>query len=125
MNPRFFKCSHCGNLVGVINDSKVPMWCCREKMQELIAQNEDLKNEKHTPVVAIKDNVLDINVGSINHPMEENHFIEWVYVHTTRGGKRFALKPNDAPYVRVVLDNEEAIAVYAYCNIHGLWVKNL
>lgn len=125
MNPRFFKCSHCGNLVGVINDSKVPMWCCGEKMQELIAQNEDLKNEKHTPVVAIKDNVLDINVGSINHPMEENHFIEWVYVHTTRGGKRFALKPNDAPYVRVVLDNEEAIAVYAYCNIHGLWVKNL
>ncbi len=125
MKSKFFICRHCGNLAGLIHDAGVPMMCCGQKMEALVPNTTDAAGEKHLPVVTIEGNTVKVNVGSVNHPMLAEHFIEWVYVETDKGGHRVALKPGDAPVATVVLSDEKAVAVYAYCNLHGLWAVDL
>ena len=118
---RFFVCDHCGNMVGVIKDAGVPMMCCGQKMTELVPNTVEASGEKHIPVVTVADGVLTVNVGSVDHPMIPEHFIEWVYVETDKGGQRKVLNPGEAPNVSFCLGNDKPVAVYAYCNLHGLW----
>ena len=122
---RFFVCDHCGNLIGVIKDSRVPMICCGQKMTELVPNTVEASGEKHIPVVTVENGVLTVNVGSVDHPMIPEHFIEWVYVETEKGGQRKALKPGEAPNVSFCLGDDKPVAVYAYCNLHGLWKTEL
>ena len=122
---RFFVCDHCGNLIGVIKDSRVPMICCGQKMTELVPNTVEASGEKHIPVVTVENDVLTVNVGSVDHPMIPEHFIEWVYVETEKGGQRKALKPGEAPNVSFCLGGDKPVAVYAYCNLHGLWKTEL
>ena len=122
---KFYVCSRCGNLVGMINESGVPMMCCGQKMDELVPNTVEASGEKHIPAVTLGDGVVEVNVGSVEHPMAPEHCIEWVYVQTEKGGQRKALKPGDAPHVTFALGDDKAVAVYAYCNLHGLWKVDL
>ena len=122
---KFYVCSRCGNLVGMINESGVPLMCCGQKMDELVPNTVEASGEKHIPAVKLGDGVVEVNVGSVDHPMAPEHYIEWVYVQTEKGGQRKALKPGDAPHVTFALGDDKAVAVYAYCNLHGLWKVDL
>lgn len=122
---KFYICRHCGNLVGVIHDAGVPIICCGEKMEELVPNLVEASGEKHLPVVRVEGNTVHVNVGSVAHPMAPEHSIEWVYVQTERGGQRKNLAPGDAPTVTFCLGDDKATAVYAYCNLHGLWMTEV
>ena len=124
-NSRFFICEHCGNLIGMINDAGVPMMCCGQKMTKIEAGTVEASREKHIPVVEVDGNTVKVTVGSVLHPMAEEHSIQWVYLETTRGGQRKCLEVGKEPVVTFALADEEPVAVYAYCNLHGLWKADL
>ena len=118
----FYICKHCGNIVAKVHDAGVPVVCCGEEMAKLVPNTEELANEKHTPVITVNKNEVTIEVGSIAHPMTEQHQITWVYIQTEHGGQRKNLLPGEAPKVKFALvDEDKLIAAFAYCNIHGLW----
>lgn len=124
MATRFYKCATCGNVAIKVVDSGVPLVCCGEKMQELLPNTVDASGEKHVPVVTKLDGgLLKIEVGSVAHPMEEAHHIAFVYVETERGGIRVDL--SDKPEALVYVGDEKVLAVYEYCNLHGLWKTEL
>lgn len=119
---KFFLCKHCGNLVGLLNNAGVPMICCGEPMVELVPNTTDAAQEKHVPVVTAKGREISVNVGSAAHPMTQEHHIAWVYLQTNQGGHRKSLEIDRAPEVRFALtEGEKPLAVFAYCNLHGLW----
>ncbi|MEG0752135.1 MAG: desulfoferrodoxin family protein [Oscillospiraceae bacterium] len=123
---RFFICKHCGNIIGMIHESGVPVVCCGENMQELVPNTTDAALEKHVPEVVVNGDKISVQVGSTAHPMLEEHFIQWIYLKTERGGQRKCLKPGEAPVAEFALaGGDKAVAVYEYCNIHGLWKKEL
>lgn len=122
---RFFICEHCGNLIGMIDDSGIPIECCGEPMKELIANTVDASYEKHTPAVSVVEGLVSVNVGSAPHPMLPEHYIEWIYLKTNSGGYRKCLKPEVEPKAEFVIRDERPIAVYAYCNLHGLWKTDI
>ncbi len=125
MKEKFYICRHCGNLAGMIHTSGVNMVCCGEKMQALTPNTAEAAGEKHLPVVTADGNKVTVNVGAVNHPMAAEHYIEWVYVETERGGQRHAFKPGDAPVAVFCTGDEKPVAVYAYCNLHGLWMTEV
>lgn len=122
---KFYICRHCGNLIGMIQDTGVPVMCCGEKMQPLVPNTVDASGEKHLPVAQVSGGVVSVNIGSAAHPMIPEHYIQWVYLQTANGGQRKALKPGDAPEVKFCLGDDQPVAVYAYCNLHGLWMTEL
>lgn len=122
---RFFICEHCGNIIGVIHDAGVPMMCCGQKMKQLEPGTVEASLEKHIPVVEVNDNSVKVVVGSVLHPMTEEHSITWVYLQTDRGGQRKCLAVGSEPTVVFALADEKPIAVYAYCNLHGLWKADI
>lgn len=122
---RFYICKHCGNIVGMIHASGVSLVCCGEKMAQLEAGTVEASREKHIPVVKVEGNTVVANIGSVAHPMSEEHSITWVYLQTDRGGQRKCLNPGDEPVVTFALADEKPVAVYAYCNLHGLWKTEL
>ncbi len=124
-NNKFYICRHCGNLIGMIHDAGVSVVCCGEKMQPLEAGAVDASHEKHVPVVTVDGNRVTVSVGSVTHPMTEEHNIAWIYLETTRGGMRYALAAGEAPVAVFTLTDEEAVAAYAYCNLHGLWKADI
>ena len=124
MTTRFYKCEMCGNVVVKLVDSKVPIVCCGQKMQELVPNTVDASNEKHVPVVTrLENNVIKVEVGSVAHPMTEEHHIAFIYVETDKGGVKVDL--SDKPEAVIALGDAKAIAVYEYCNLHGLWKTEL
>lgn len=119
---KFYVCSHCGNLVGVIHDAGVPMMCCGQKMDALVPNTVEASGEKHLPVVTLGEKTVQVDVGSTEHPMVPEHSIQWIYLETDKGGQRKTLNPGEAPRVTFALENEKPLRVYAYCNLHGLWM---
>lgn len=121
-NQKFFICKHCGNLIGMIHSSGAKVVCCGDEMTELVPNTVDASLEKHVPVVTVTTNTVSVKIGSAAHPMTEEHYIQWIYLQTASGGKRECLKPGDAPEATFALTKEEKpVAVFAYCNLHGLW----
>ena len=118
---KFFICKHCGNMVGLIKDQGIPMVCCGEIMTELVPNTVEASVEKHLPIVTASGNSVSVQVGSVPHPMEDKHHIVFVYVETDRGGQRKCLKAGEEPSLTFSFSDDKPIAVYAYCNIHGLW----
>ena len=118
---KFFICEHCGNIIGVIHDAGVPMMCCGQKMTQLVPGTVEASVEKHLPVVTVNSDKVKVEIGSVAHPMTEEHSILWVYLQTDKGGQRKNLAVGEAPSVEFALCNEKPVAVYAYCNLHGLW----
>lgn len=118
---KFYQCPHCGNIVGKIHDSGVSIVCCGEKMKELVPGTVEASREKHIPVATVEGNTVKVVIGSVEHPMAEEHSILWVYLETDRGGQRKCLKVGEPPVVSFAVGDERPVAVYAYCNLHGLW----
>ena len=124
-NTKFYICPHCRNIAEMIYDTDIALYCCGDKMNEMVPNTVDASQEKHVPEVKVSDGLVEVNVGSVDHPMEAVHWIEWVQLVTDRGAQRKFLKPGEAPHVRFLLDGEKPLAVYAYCNLHGLWKTDL
>ena len=122
---KFYICEHCGNIVGMINDAGVPLMCCGQKMTKLEAGVVEASHEKHIPVVTKEDGFIKVEIGSIAHPMAPEHHIAWVYLQTDRGGQRKCLEVGADPVVKFAIKDETPVAVYAYCNLHGLWKAEL
>lgn len=119
---KFYVCESCGNFVGMVVDSGAPMSCCGKMMKELVPGTSDGAVEKHVPVYTVDGNKVVVTVGSVEHPMVEEHFIEWIAIETKKGAQRKVLNPGDKPSVEFALTDDDAVvAVYAYCNLHGLW----
>ena len=126
MKRKFLLCRRCGNLIEMINDSGVTPICCGTDMNELTPNSVEAATEKHIPVVEIEDSIVKVTVGSVLHPMEEAHYIEWIYLETSIGIKRVKLNPKEEPIASfALLEEETVVSAYAYCNLHGLWIKEL
>ena len=124
-NEKFYICRTCGNLVNVINASGVPMMCCGKPMEALEPNTVEASGEKHIPAVTVEEGAVHVMIGSVEHPMVDVHYIEWVYLQTENGGQRINLKPNQEPKVTFLPGNEQPDAVYAFCTLHGLWKTEL
>ena len=122
---RFYVCEHCGNIIGVIHNAGVPMMCCGQKMTLLEPGTVEASHEKHIPVVEKNGDIVKVTIGSVAHPMLEEHHISWVYLQTHRGGQRKCLPIGGEPTVSFALCDETPVAAYAYCNLHGLWKTDL
>jgi superoxide reductase len=122
MEMKFYKCSVCGQIAAIVKKTGAPLVCCGKPMEEIAAGTVDASREKHVPVYEVAGNTVTVKVGSAAHPMTEEHLIEWVALKTKQGNQRKALSAGDAPEVRFALcEGDEVEAVYAYCNLHGLW----
>ena len=117
-----YKCGKCGTMVDEIKHVGCHPSCCGQPMTLLVPGTSDEAVEKHLPVASVEGNKVSVVVGSVEHPMLEEHFIEWIAIETSNGMQRRFLKAGDAPKAEFLLaDGEECVAVYAYCNLHGLW----
>lgn len=122
MKERFYICNHCGNIIAMIRDCGVPVYCCGEKMQEIIPGTSEGAQEKHIPVYDVKDQTVTVSVGSTEHPMTSEHYIEWICIKSNEGFQYKKLKPNMSPHVSFCISKGDKIeAVYAFCNQHSLW----
>lgn len=114
----FYRCKHCGNILKVEKEMH-SILCCQEEMEKLIPGSVDAAQEKHVPKVEIGTDVI-VTVGEVEHPMIEEHYIEWILLELENGYMVKNLKPNEKP-AACFKTNERVKAVYAYCNLHGLW----
>lgn len=121
---KFYICKHCGNIVNLVKSAGVPVVCCGEPMHELIPGTVDAAVEKHVPEYEVKDNKVFVKIGSVEHPMLPEHYIQWIWLHTKKGDQLVHLSPEQKPEaVFALTDGDEVEAVYEYCNLHGLWKK--
>ena len=122
MEQKYFECKVCGNIVAMVKESGPKVMCCGQKMEKIEAGTVEASREKHIPVVTRNGNTLEVVVGSVDHPMIDVHYIEWISVQTNLGNQIKNLSPNEAPKAKFELLEDEVVeAVYAYCNLHGLW----
>lgn len=125
MDMKFYKCDKCGNIVATVKESGVPIVCCGEKMTEIKANTVDAAVEKHVPVFTVDGRLIHVTVGEAEHPMMPEHHIEWIAIQTANGNQRRELKPGDKPKACfTICEGDEIKAVYAYCNLHGLWRRD-
>ena len=123
---KFYKCEHCGNVITKLNDSGVPVVCCGEPMKELVPGATDGAYEKHVPAVTVDGSTVKVQIGEVEHPMLEEHYIQFIALETKTGAQIKYLKSSEKPVAEFVLAaGDSAVAVYEYCNLHGLWVKEL
>ncbi len=115
-----YKCEVCGNMVEVIHEGVGELVCCGQPMVLFDEKIEEEGKEKHLPVVEKTEKGFLVKVGSIQHPMEEKHYIEWIEVIANGKAYRQFLKPGDVPEVSFDIEAEN-ITVRGYCNVHGLW----
>jgi len=121
--PQFFICKKCGNIIGMVHASGVPVVCCGEEMTALKANTVDAAKEKHVPVITVAGASVTVKVGSVEHPMTEEHSIQWIYLETEKGGQRKCLSPGQKPEATfAITSDDKVIAAYEYCNLHGLWM---
>jgi len=118
----FYICNHCGNIIAYVENKGVPVVCCGERMSKLEPKTADSALEKHVPVIQVEGNLVTVTVGSTEHPMVENHFIQWIVLETKQGRQRKQLQPGQKPQaVFALTEGDEVVAAYEYCNLHGLW----
>jgi len=122
---KFHKCNHCGNVAVLVVDKGVPIICCGEKMNDLAANTTDAITEKHVPTVTLTSDTIAVQIGSVPHPMEDGHHIEFVYMATENGGQRKRIMIGEEPKCTFSFNNDKPIAVFAYCNLHGIWKVEL
>ena len=126
MEFKLYYCTHCGNIIFKVVDKGVPVMCCGQKMEELVPNTTDAAQEKHVPVVEKtphgSGSSVTVKVGSVEHPMLPEHFIEWIVLETQQGSQIKHLKPGEKPQaVFALAEGDQTVAAYAYCNLHGLW----
>lgn len=118
----FYLCELCGNVVTFAHDSGKKVSCCGQEMKKLTANTKDAAKEKHVPVIEQEGNKVTVKVGSVEHPMEEKHYITFIALETKKGHQIKKLHPNEKPEAEfALLDGDEVVCAYEYCNLHGLW----
>lgn len=127
MTVKFYKCETCGNIITKLKDSSVNVVCCGKPMKELIPGEVDAAAEKHVPAVSVDKDRITVKIGSVAHPMTDAHYIEFIALETVQGLQVKYLNPDDeaAEAVFSLADDDRAVCAYAYCNLHGLWKKDL
>lgn len=119
---KFLKCKICGKIVAVVNERQAPTICCGQPMEEMVPNTSDGAVEKHVPVFEVEGNIVRVKVGSVDHPMLDNHYIEWIAIQTNLGNQRKVLKPGEKPEAQfALLPGEKVLAVLEHCNLHGLF----
>ena len=118
-NTVFYKCKVCGNMIGLIDGNIDRIKCCGEPMELLVANSQEASTEKHIPVFEKAGDELIVQVGDVEHPMLEEHYIMWIAQVSPNQTTRIRLSPGDKPVVKFKYIPNSTI--YAYCNIHGLW----
>lgn len=123
VNMQFYRCMKCGNFVTFLTEKTAcTPKCCGDPMTELVPNTTDAATEKHVPAVTVEGRTVKVRVGSVDHPMLPEHYIQFIVLETKTGFQKRDLKPGDAPAAEFALaDGEEPVAVYEYCNLHGLW----
>jgi superoxide reductase len=124
---KFLECKKCGAFVGVIKEGGCVPSCCGEEMQEVVPFTQGAEGtEKHVPLVHEEEGRVYVQIGSTLHPMEPDHYIDWVYLLTDQGAQRKVLHPGQKPEVVFLIGPEEVVlAVEAHCTKHGLWEANI
>lgn len=126
MKIKFLKCKKCGKAAAIFKNSPCSTFCCGEEMAELVPGTTDGAKEKHVPVVSRNGGKIEVSVGSVLHPMEEKHFIEWIALDCGGALQFKFLNPGDEPKaVFYVPEDSEKVSAYEYCNLHGLWKSEL
>jgi superoxide reductase len=115
-----YKCEHCGNIVEVLHDGSGKLVCCDAEMKLMTENTVDASKEKHIPVIEKTGNIIKIKIGSVAHPMEDKHYIEWIELIADDRIYRKYLKPGDSPEA-VFEVKADKISAREYCNLHGLW----
>ena len=123
---KFYCCDHCGIIVGIVEQGGGTLSCCGQPMRALEANTTDAAQEKHVPVVEVNGSIVTVTVGSVAHPMLEEHHIGWIALETNQGMQRKELDHTGEPKaVFALAEGEMAVAAYEYCNLQGLWKKEL
>lgn len=120
---RLFKCLKCGKIIAIEKEGVPSTVCCGQDMVEIKANTEDAAQEKHVPYAEVEGDGVYVRVGEVAHPMEENHYIEWIAAEYSDSLVKYMLKPGEKP--EAYFDFEKGMKIYAYCNLHGLWKKEL
>ena len=119
----FYRCALCGNIVELIINGGGELVCCGQPMNKLTANTEDASQEKHVPVATREGDKIVVKIGSVDHPMVEEHYIQWIAIVSDEGISRIHLKPGEKP--RAVFCDKPNVDVYEYCNLHGLWKSSI
>ena len=118
----FYVCKTCGNIITKLKDSHVPVSCCGKHMDKIVAGSVEAATEKHIPVYELDSNTVHVTVGSVEHPMTQEHYIEWICLESEHGIQYAHLDPDDEPRAKFALcEGDKVRAVYAFCNQHDLW----
>ena len=120
---KFYKCTKCGQILEAVDSKCDGITCCGEPVKELKANTSDGALEKHVPVVEIKGSKVTVKVGSVEHPMQDDHWIQFIEIETTKGVQRKILNPGEKPEATFELNGEEFVKAYEFCNKHGLWAN--
>ncbi|MBR3227650.1 MAG: desulfoferrodoxin Dfx [Erysipelotrichaceae bacterium] len=121
---KVLRCNKCKKIAVQLNSKPCPTMCCGEAMEELKPNTSDGAFEKHVPVIETNGNTVTVCVGEVAHPMLEEHYIEWIALETKNGIQYKELKPGEEPKaVFALVEGDEVIAAYEYCNLHGFWKK--
>ena len=119
---KFYRCPVCGKIIAMVEERPVPTMCCGRPMEALVPGTSDGAVEKHVPVCKVEGNIAHVEVGSVEHPMLDNHYIQWIVLKTNLGNQRKVLKPGQKPVADfALLPGEKVEAVFEYCNLHGLF----
>lgn len=123
MSVKFYKCNVCGNIICKIEDSGMPLSCCRRQMTELTACTSEETKAKHNPIFEYKDGYLKVSIGSNPHPTEDEHHVQFIVVETSMG---IHIKKVDVPHKAIacfkLCETEYISAVYSLCSLHGIFV---
>ena len=122
---KFFVCEICGNVVELINDHGAPLSCCGTNMVFLTPNTVEASQEKHLPQVSRAEDGLKVKVGSVLHPMGNEHYIDFIYVKSAKGFQRVKLEIEGSPEAQFCCVGDGPVEVYAYCNLHGMWKTEL
>ena len=122
---KFYKCDQCGKVVAIIDGQCMQTDCCMEHMHPLVEHEEDVTSEKHVPCLSFEEDGLHVKIGLLPHPANDKHYISWVYVECYDGGQLKYLGCKSQPEAVFHVKKENVKRVYCYCNIHGLYKKEL
>ncbi len=117
-----YKCEVCGNIIEVLHKGTESLVCCGQPMKLIEEKIQEDGNEKHKPIIEKNEQGVVVKVGSIPHPMEEAHYIEWIEISTDKGESKKFLKPGELPESKFPVKKD--VKARAYCNVHGLWTSD-
>ena len=118
---KVYKCERCGNIVDVLHEGPGTLVCCGVEMVLMEENSVDAANEKHVPIIEKTDNGIIVKVGEVDHPMAEEHYIEWIEVINGDYSQKKYLKPGEKPQAEFYVPFSDKLFARSYCNLHGLW----